>query len=223
MTPRVFVPTCSLKSLGHIAGLLILAAVAAGCASTYASRPVRSTYSPRLTSFARNARPHLDTSTVPATVPGASIAVQIPLVVFWSGALTGSQPSNPLQEMPRTVTTTSGPLVTVFMRNETSSVETVSYQLLITSGGLPFTLGGDPTVLPNAWTHVIWNSQRALPEGTTAISLQPGQTASASMEWPSDLVSSRLGTYYGVVYFSVNGSLWGKPDPFFYYEPLILK
>jgi hypothetical protein len=43
------------------------------------------------------------------------------------------------------------------------------------------------------------------------------------MEWPSDLVSSRLGTYYGVVYLSVNGSLWGKPDPFFYYEPLILK
>lgn len=223
MTPRVLVHPRGLKSLGLIAGLLILAAAAAGCASTNSSRPVSSRHSPRLITFAQSARPHLDTSTAPTTVPGASVALQIPLVASWSGALTGPQPSNVLQKTPRTVTTSADPLVTVFMRNETSSVETVSYQLLITDGGLPFTLGGDSTVPPSAWTHVVWNSQEALPDGTTEITLQPGQTASASMGWPSDLVSSRPGNYYGVVYLYVNGSVWGAPTPFFYYEPLILQ
>ncbi|MDA8331189.1 MAG: hypothetical protein M0027_08280 [Candidatus Dormibacteraeota bacterium] len=43
------------------------------------------------------------------------------------------------------------------------------------------------------------------------------------MGWPSDLVSSRPGNFYGVVYFYVNGSVWGAPTPFFYYEPLTLQ
>ncbi|HVD03508.1 MAG TPA: hypothetical protein VNF75_05175 [Candidatus Dormibacteraeota bacterium] len=43
------------------------------------------------------------------------------------------------------------------------------------------------------------------------------------MGWPSGLVSSRPVHYYGVVYFYVNGSVWGGPTPFFSYEPLILQ
>ncbi len=223
MTSRVFVHARVPTSLGLIAGLLILAAAAAGCASTNSSRPATPRHLPRLISFAHGARPHLDTGTPSSTVPGASVALQPPFSALWSGALTGPQPSNLLQEMPHTVTTSVDPLVTVFMRNETSSVETVSYQLLITDGRLPFTLGGDSTVPPSAWPQVVWNSQQALPDGTSEITLQPGQTASASMGWPSDLVSSRPGNFYGVVYFYVNGSVWGAPTPFFYYEPLTLQ
>ncbi|MGC2295470.1 MAG: hypothetical protein WA695_02100 [Candidatus Dormiibacterota bacterium] len=179
---------------------------------------------PQLTGFARDAHPRLLREAAIPSGNGASVVPDmLPFSVKWYGMLTGPQPSNVLQEVPRTITPTTDPFISVYLRNVSSTAETVSYWVLITHGALPFALGGNPTVPPSLWADVTWSSKAALPPGSTQVTLPPDRVASATVGWPTAAGSPGPGNYYGVVYCYVDGTLWNPPTPFFLYQPLFLQ
>jgi hypothetical protein len=195
-----------------------------GCGPPASGRQSHRWAAVHLAGFARNAKPHVTSSASPTPVPYGAI-VQPPFTVGWAGQPTGSNNGNVLDEVPNAITTNTNPLVTVYMQNISGESENVSYQLLITDGSLPFTPGDNPdaAIDPGSWPGTTWNSNIALPAGSTAITLQPGQEASASIGWPAGAESPATGSYTGVVYIYVNGAIFESSAPWFSYQPFVLK
>lgn len=124
---------------------------------------------------------------------GAAVAAPMSRALYpsisWGGALAASADNSGIFPIwPYDVTPQTVPLVTIKISNEFASAETVSYDLIVTSGtyspaDIPdFNLG--VSVPYSGWPHGVWDYKRAEPGAPHMVQVQPGATVSVELSWP---------------------------------------
>ncbi|MHB2024264.1 MAG: hypothetical protein ACYCO3_13205 [Mycobacteriales bacterium] len=128
---------------------------------------------------------------------------------------------------PKVVTPQTDPLVTIKITNRFTASETVSYDLIITSGkytpkDIPGFYLSDVAVPYAAWPHGVWDYQKAYPTAVHQVVVAPGATVEVKLSWPGrrlDGTPAPPGHYLAAVAVSgylrtgptIHGSYVGTP------------
>src|SRR5262249_34176804 len=136
---------------------------------------------------------------IPAVQPGAS----------WQGTL-GPQNSNPMVPSSHIVSSATHPLVTTFADNYFGRTETLSFDLVITSGPPPAGYAGTPAPPTSptppgpfpGWKDVVWDRHLAEPHIRDSVQIPSGDQAIIALDWPDTTTAEKAapdGQYWAIV------------------------